>query len=363
MRPDALTCMRLAVLCLCASFSWVAIAPFRGVAAAPEASEQAATITPDTATAKLLQKVERQVADGHATSPEDDSASRTWGEMLELQRGQPLSPSARRALAIFVVRLLSRAEAEQRAGKAEISSDLTAFAKLGLQYMERAAPPVADENADSWPQSAAAPIVTEDTDSPATTTAHAELEARRVAPQEPEGIASSPVQEEQPRESPAPEPLPRRQPDAPPAAIASTILGPPAVPPATVTTPPSVVASLGKQVEQPPPPITAVVPNITPHLAQNPSLAAILAKRGDAMLAIKDISAARKLYERAADAGSALGASALAKTYDPAALAELGVIGIKPDSALAKLWYRRAANMGDRDAEVRLRTLLTEAKP
>ena len=39
--------------------------------------------------------------------------------------------------------------------------------------------------------------------------------------------------------------------------------------------------------------------------------------RGDAMLAIKDISGARRFYEVAANAGNAPAAMALARTYDP----------------------------------------------
>ena len=86
-------------------------------------------------------------------------------------------------------------------------------------------------------------------------------------------------------------------------------------------------------------------------------MAASLMRRGDAMLALRDISAARKLYESAADAGSAAGATALARTYDPGYLPNLGVVGLQPDPASAAVWYRKAAALGDRDAETRLRTL------
>ncbi len=85
------------------------------------------------------------------------------------------------------------------------------------------------------------------------------------------------------------------------------------------------------------------------------------ARRGDEMLAIKDISAARKFYEYAANARGARAATALAETYDPAFLTKLGAVGVRPDPALAATWYRRAAALGDPDAEVRLRTLSTQA--
>ena len=79
------------------------------------------------------------------------------------------------------------------------------------------------------------------------------------------------------------------------------------------------------------------------------------------MLAIKDISAARKLYEYAVNAGSARAATALARTLDPAFITQLGAVGLKPDPTLAAAWYRKAASLGDRDAEARLHTLSTDA--
>jgi hypothetical protein len=90
---------------------------------------------------------------------------------------------------------------------------------------------------------------------------------------------------------------------------------------------------------------------------QDQADAAALVRRGDAVLAIMDISAARKFYERAANAGSAAAAMALARTFDPEYLAGLGVVGLRPDPALAARWYRKAAALGNRDAEARVRSL------
>jgi TPR repeat protein len=90
-------------------------------------------------------------------------------------------------------------------------------------------------------------------------------------------------------------------------------------------------------------------------------MTAMYVGRGDAMLAIKDISAARKFYEYGANAGSARAATALAETYDPAFVTKLGAVGVRPDPALAATWYRRAAALGDAEAEARLRTLSTQA--
>ncbi len=91
--------------------------------------------------------------------------------------------------------------------------------------------------------------------------------------------------------------------------------------------------------------------------AQEQSIAVMYAGRGDEMLAIKDISAARKFYEYAANARGARAATALAETYDPAFLIKLGAVGVRPDPTLAATWYRRAAALGDPDAEARLYTL------
>ncbi len=70
------------------------------------------------------------------------------------------------------------------------------------------------------------------------------------------------------------------------------------------------------------------------------------------MLAQKDISAARKFYEYAANAGSARAATALARTYDPAFAAQLGELGLRPDPALAAAWYRKAAELGGPPAQL-----------
>jgi hypothetical protein len=88
-----------------------------------------------------------------------------------------------------------------------------------------------------------------------------------------------------------------------------------------------------------------------------PALVEALVARGDAMVARRDISAARLLYERAAAAGDARAASALARTYDPAFLAEIGARGINGDAALATAWYRRAISLGDSSALARVEAL------
>jgi hypothetical protein len=109
----------------------------------------------------------------------------------------------------------------------------------------------------------------------------------------------------------------------------------------------------------------AALPAATPirplPTIQDQSLATLYVTRGDQMMAIKDVSAARRLYEYAANAGSARAAAALARTFDPSFLSRLGVVGLKPDPALAAVWYGKAAALGDRDAKTLLHNLSTEA--
>ncbi len=80
----------------------------------------------------------------------------------------------------------------------------------------------------------------------------------------------------------------------------------------------------------------------------------LLLSRADAMLELGDISAARRLYERAAALGNARAATAAGKTYDASFLASIRARGIVPDQAAAGEWYRKAAALGDREAADRL---------
>ncbi|MGG5817781.1 polysaccharide biosynthesis/export family protein [Falsiroseomonas sp. HW251] len=82
-----------------------------------------------------------------------------------------------------------------------------------------------------------------------------------------------------------------------------------------------------------------------------------MVERGQALLALGDISGARRFFERAAQGGSAEGALAAGGTHDPAVLARLNARGVRPDPAAAAEWYRRAATLGDAEAETRLARL------
>lgn len=70
-----------------------------------------------------------------------------------------------------------------------------------------------------------------------------------------------------------------------------------------------------------------------------------------------DISSARRILEFMASQGSAKGARALAETYDANYLQNFIIAGLKPDIEHAKKWYKRAAELGDKQAVTRLSVL------
>ena len=79
---------------------------------------------------------------------------------------------------------------------------------------------------------------------------------------------------------------------------------------------------------------------------------AFLLRRGHEMAKVMDLSAARLLYRRAADGGSAEAAYEMGRTYDPAVMTGLSAAQADKDEALR--WYRRAAAAGDAAAKAAL---------
>jgi hypothetical protein len=79
-------------------------------------------------------------------------------------------------------------------------------------------------------------------------------------------------------------------------------------------------------------------------LALSPDEIAVHLARGEAKLKAGELAAARLYFERVALAGDKRGALGMARTYDPAVLAGLPVLGPKADPAAAKAWYERAAS-------------------
>jgi hypothetical protein len=104
---------------------------------------------------------------------------------------------------------------------------------------------------------------------------------------------------------------------------------------------------------------------ITPGVAHEESIrpatptgqAALLLHWAQAMSARGDVAAARLLYVRAAAEGSAAAATGAGKTYDPICLAEFGARGLKADTKVAAIWYRKAIALGDQEAAPLLQQL------
>jgi hypothetical protein len=79
-----------------------------------------------------------------------------------------------------------------------------------------------------------------------------------------------------------------------------------------------------------------------------------LTDRGQDMLKLGDIAAARLLFSRAALAGSADAALGLGMTYDPLFLRQLGAKGVDADVNSARKWYERARELGSSEASRRI---------
>jgi hypothetical protein len=93
-----------------------------------------------------------------------------------------------------------------------------------------------------------------------------------------------------------------------------------------------------------------------PHRIDPNEVVAAL-KRAAALIASRDIAAARLVLQRVANDGDAQAAVTLAETYDPAILERLGVYGMMPDIAMARHWYEAAQKLGSTEAAQRLAVL------
>lgn len=305
----------------------------------------------------LLLKVEQQINAGHFIWPQDDNALRTW-ELFQ-KSAVPAAPRTRRALTDFMGRMTSRAGEEQQAGHPEISRVLTSFGAMANAMLSAPAPP----SITNSPPAKAPPATASNSASTATTAppAPASDSARTATTPPPEQPVQATSASTPSKPAPA---LAAAIPADGSAGKAETKAPGPATTPRNV---PPVASAAEANAGKPPP---AAPANAAPTLAtpvappaaqpanpQQQALAAIYISRGDEMLAVRDISAARKFYEYAANVGSAAAAMALARTFDPASLAELGVVGLRPDPARAAVWYRKAAVLGAPDAKARLQML------
>ena len=106
------------------------------------------------------------------------------------------------------------------------------------------------------------------------------------------------------------------------------------------------------------PPRTADPPQpAPPPVMLAPDEIAMLVTRGKDLLASGDISAARLLLRRAAEADNAEAALAFGSTFDPAVIARLGAIGVEADAGRARKWYQKAAALGSNAASQKIANL------
>jgi hypothetical protein len=210
------------------------------------------------------------------------------------KRSQPMTPGMTRALQDFVSLSERRAEKERGAGREMAAFDLRAFADMAQELLQRSALQAATQ--DAKPAAVA--------------------------------VQAGPTPTTGPLEN-----------NVPPPRIE------PAAAPVKSPTGDSVFA------------LATPKPPALPRPAPQDQTAALLTSRGDAMMAIKDISAARKLYEQAANLGSAAAAKGLAQTYDPDYVGKLGIVGMRPDVTIAASWYDRAAALGDFESAQRMQQL------
>ena len=111
-----------------------------------------------------------------------------------------------------------------------------------------------------------------------------------------------------------------------------------------------------------PTPPRTVSPSLAPQppaAGEDASLIAAKMKIGVELMTYGEVTAARVMFLRAAEAGDGAGAFALAETYDPLVLGGLRLReGIMPDVALARTWYERARDLGSLEARDRLARLV-----
>jgi TPR repeat protein len=89
---------------------------------------------------------------------------------------------------------------------------------------------------------------------------------------------------------------------------------------------------------------------------------ALWMKRGEDFIAVGDFVSARLVLQRAAEAGHAPAALALASTYDPNVLERFRAKGLPPDIGKARSWYEQAAALGSPEAARRLELLIESGR-
>jgi hypothetical protein len=112
-----------------------------------------------------------------------------------------------------------------------------------------------------------------------------------------------------------------------------------------------------KAVLPPSPAPDQVVPARQPVRELDPESIKLLMQQGEQFVASGDLVAARLVYRRAAESGSAAAALALGATFDPMVLAKIGVKGMGADIEKARGWYEKAKEFGSPEAPRRLEML------
>jgi TPR repeat protein len=121
---------------------------------------------------------------------------------------------------------------------------------------------------------------------------------------------------------------------------------------------PTAVATSSSATLKAAPTIATLTP-ITPaaRLLLSTAEVTALITRGDRLLGTGDVVSARLFYERAADVGDGEAALKLGKTFDPVFLSFGRLSGVRGDPAAAIPWYRRARDLGQAEAEIHLKRL------
>ena len=120
-------------------------------------------------------------------------------------------------------------------------------------------------------------------------------------------------------------------------------------PEAVTPEPPAVQPRVVPPAADVPPTTAAAQPAAAPARPPlTPQEAAKMVERGNILFNAGDIVSARLLFRRAADAGNASGATALAMTFDADVLAKQ-MLGSAADPEEAQRWYARARELGERD--------------
>lgn len=213
------------------------------------------------------------------------------------------------------------------------------------------------ETSDPEPQEPAAEIAPPEPE-PTPVAAEPEPQEPAIEAAPPEPLAADP--EPQPQEPaadatpPEPEPMPEPAPAAadPEPQEPATEIAPPAP-----TSDPLAPASVAPEVsEGREPPAAEKMPSPPPPGPVGPGVDDLIA-RGNRLLELGDVAAARLFFTMAAERGSADGAMFMGLTFDPVYFEGKSIFGTRPDVYEAMDWYARSASMGGGEAEKRISAL------